>query len=128
MRNYPEFLLAFLGITAVGGVAVPLNSLWVADELEYGVKDAECKVRQRECNGMAPVVNFFLFPGPHLRPRATGVCLPIRSEARAQDGSVPVRNFSQRQEPCDDDLGECNLNWKPLYCACGSRWRNRGQG
>jgi long-chain acyl-CoA synthetase len=44
MRNYPEFLLAFLGVTAVGGVAVPLNSLWVADELEYGVKNANCKV------------------------------------------------------------------------------------
>jgi len=44
MRNYPEFLLAFLGITAIGGVAVPLNSLWVADELEYGITNADCKV------------------------------------------------------------------------------------
>lgn len=40
MRNYPEFCLAFLGITYLGGVAVPLNSLWKTDEFEYAVKDS----------------------------------------------------------------------------------------
>jgi len=44
MRNCPEFLIAFLGVTAMGAVAVPLNSLWNAQELEYGIKDAGCKV------------------------------------------------------------------------------------
>jgi len=44
MRNFPEFLLAFLGITYMGGVAVPLNSLWKTDEFEYAVKDSEMKV------------------------------------------------------------------------------------
>lgn len=44
MRNFPEFLLAFLGITYMGGVAVPLNSLWKADEFDYAVKDSEMKV------------------------------------------------------------------------------------
>jgi len=40
MRNCPEFMLAFLGIQALGGVAVPLNSLWGSSELEYAVKDS----------------------------------------------------------------------------------------
>jgi len=44
MRNFPEFLLAFLGITYMGGVAVPLNSLWKTDEFEYAVKDSEMKL------------------------------------------------------------------------------------
>ncbi len=44
MRNYPELLIAFLGVTAAGGVAVPLNSLWKSEELEYAVNDAGCKV------------------------------------------------------------------------------------
>ena len=44
MRNFPEFLLAFLGITYAGGVAVPLNSLWKTDEFEYAVKDSEMKL------------------------------------------------------------------------------------
>lgn len=44
MRNYPEFLIAFLSITSMGGVAVPLNALWKSEELEYAVRDAGCKV------------------------------------------------------------------------------------
>ena len=44
MRNYPEFMISFLGITAMGSVAVPLNSLWKTQELEYAVSDSDCKV------------------------------------------------------------------------------------
>eukprot|EP00729_Bicosta_minor_P028026 gene28026-103_t len=33
MRNYPELLIAFIGITAVGGVAIPLNAMWRSEEL-----------------------------------------------------------------------------------------------
>jgi len=44
MRNYPEFLIAFLAITAAGGVAVPLNALWGTEELEYAIGDAACVV------------------------------------------------------------------------------------
>merc|ERR1711920_226126 len=40
MRNLPEFLLAFLDITYMGGVAVPLNALWKTEEFEYAVKDS----------------------------------------------------------------------------------------
>merc|ERR1719414_2873245 len=59
MRNFPEFLLAFLGITYMGGVAVPLNSLWKTDEFEYAVKDSDCKLifgdaeRLRRCQPFA---------------------------------------------------------------------------
>ena len=44
MRNYPELLVAFLAVTAAGGVAVPLNALWQSEELEYAVTDADCRV------------------------------------------------------------------------------------
>jgi len=40
MRNCTEFMLAFLAIQALGGVAVPLNSLWGTSELEYALKDS----------------------------------------------------------------------------------------
>ena len=55
MRNYPEFLISFFGITAMGAVAVPLNALWKTDELKYAITDAGCKVvisdaeRTRRC-------------------------------------------------------------------------------
>ena len=41
MRNYPEYCLAFMAITAIGAVAVPLNSWWQGEELAYGVRDCE---------------------------------------------------------------------------------------
>eukprot|EP00931_Biecheleriopsis_adriatica_P115010 TRINITY_DN90869_c0_g1_i1.p1 TRINITY_DN90869_c0_g1~~TRINITY_DN90869_c0_g1_i1.p1 ORF type:complete len:585 (-),score=122.24 TRINITY_DN90869_c0_g1_i1:69-1823(-) len=44
MRNLPEFMISFLGITAMGAVAVPLNSLWSTKELEYAVKDSGTSV------------------------------------------------------------------------------------
>lgn len=40
MRNCPEYMISFLGITAMGAVAVPLNSMWGTQELEYAVKDS----------------------------------------------------------------------------------------
>merc|ERR1711971_282379 len=44
MRNIPEYMIAFLAITAMGAVAVPLNSMWGTQELEYAVKDSGTEV------------------------------------------------------------------------------------
>lgn len=59
MRNYPELLMAFLAITAVGGVAVPLNALWRSEELEYAVADSGCKVLIADPERMALSERFF---------------------------------------------------------------------
>ncbi|HEX7353706.1 MAG TPA: class I adenylate-forming enzyme family protein, partial [Mycobacteriales bacterium] len=44
MRNLPEWSIAFWAAAAVGAVVVPLNAWWVADELEYGLRDSGAKV------------------------------------------------------------------------------------
>ncbi|MCP4751816.1 MAG: acyl--CoA ligase [Proteobacteria bacterium] len=44
MRNYPEFCLVFMAITAIGAVAVPLNAWWQGPELAYGIRDSEPKL------------------------------------------------------------------------------------
>jgi len=44
MRNVPEYMIAFLAITSMGAVGVPLNSMWGTQELEYAVKDSGTKV------------------------------------------------------------------------------------
>jgi long-chain acyl-CoA synthetase len=41
MRNFPEWIISWWAITAIGGVAVPLNSWGTGEELEYGVSDSE---------------------------------------------------------------------------------------
>ncbi len=44
MRNFPEWIAAFVAITSVGAIAVPLNAWWVTHEIEYAVNDAGCSV------------------------------------------------------------------------------------
>ena len=43
-RNSPQWLMAFMGATAAGAVAVPMNSWWTTEELDYGFEDSGAKV------------------------------------------------------------------------------------
>ncbi|MEQ8693044.1 MAG: class I adenylate-forming enzyme family protein [Pseudomonadales bacterium] len=40
MRNYPEWVFAFMGITSVGAVAVAMNAWWTGEEMMYGIDDS----------------------------------------------------------------------------------------
>lgn len=44
MRNYPQWPLAFYAVLSIGAIATPMNSLWTADELEYGLSFAGVKL------------------------------------------------------------------------------------
>ena len=44
MRNYPEWMFTYLAVTSIGAIAVPLNSWWKGDELEYGLDNSESKL------------------------------------------------------------------------------------
>jgi long-chain acyl-CoA synthetase len=44
MRNYPEWVEAFMGITAAGGIAVAMNAWWTGEELVYGIQDSGLKL------------------------------------------------------------------------------------
>ena len=44
MRNYPEWINSFIAVTSIGAVAVPLNSWWTGEELEYGITHSESSV------------------------------------------------------------------------------------
>ena len=44
LRNYPEWIAAFMGITSMGGIAVAMNAWWSADELRYGIEDSGLKL------------------------------------------------------------------------------------
>ncbi|MCB1688660.1 MAG: acyl--CoA ligase [Halioglobus sp.] len=43
MRNYPEWLSAYIAITAIGALAVPVNSWGMAQDLLFAVRDSGCK-------------------------------------------------------------------------------------
>jgi acyl-coenzyme A synthetase/AMP-(fatty) acid ligase len=42
-RNNPQWLMAFIGVTSAGAVAVPMNSWWTTEELDYGFEDSGAK-------------------------------------------------------------------------------------
>ncbi|MEO0878835.1 MAG: class I adenylate-forming enzyme family protein [Pseudomonadota bacterium] len=43
MRNYPEWCLSYMALTALGAVIVPLNAWWKGDELKYALEDSGAK-------------------------------------------------------------------------------------
>ena len=44
LRNYPEWIAAFMGITAMGAIAVAVNAWWSGEELRYGIEDSGLKI------------------------------------------------------------------------------------
>jgi acyl-CoA synthetase (AMP-forming)/AMP-acid ligase II len=38
MRNYPEWVMSYMALTAIGAVCVSLNAWWQSDELQYGLE------------------------------------------------------------------------------------------
>lgn len=43
-RNNPQWMMAFIGATSVGAVAVPMNAWWTTEELDYGFADSGAKI------------------------------------------------------------------------------------
>jgi long-chain acyl-CoA synthetase len=44
MRNFPQWPVPFFAALSIGAIATPMNSWWIADELEYGLKDCGAKI------------------------------------------------------------------------------------
>ena len=44
MRNYPEWINSYIAVTSIGAVAVPLNSWWQGEELDYGLTHSDSSV------------------------------------------------------------------------------------
>ncbi|MCH8850693.1 MAG: AMP-binding protein, partial [Chloroflexi bacterium] len=44
MRNYPEWVLAFMAATSIGAIAVPMNAMWQTEEMDYALEDCGAKL------------------------------------------------------------------------------------
>jgi long-chain acyl-CoA synthetase len=59
-RNNPEWCMAYMAVTMIGGIVVPMNSWWQSSELVYGLKDSGAKVLfadQERINQLIPVLD-----------------------------------------------------------------------
>ncbi len=43
-RNNPQWMMAFIAVTSIGAVAVPMNAWWTTEELDYGFEDSGARV------------------------------------------------------------------------------------
>jgi acyl-CoA synthetase (AMP-forming)/AMP-acid ligase II len=74
MRNYPEFCFAFMAITALGAVAVPLNAWWEGPELKYGLENSEPSLvfaDEQRVARMAPFLEELKIPAVVVRASGT---------------------------------------------------------
>ncbi len=58
-RNNPQWMMTFIGITSVGGVAVPMNAWWTTEELDYGFADSGARIVVADRNRverLAPII------------------------------------------------------------------------
>ncbi len=83
MRNIPEWIMAFWGITLAGGIVVPLNAWWSGEELRYGLEDSGSKVAFVDTER-----------ADRIRPFLGGLdgfsALIVADEHRAEGGPAPV--------------------------------------
>lgn len=71
MRNFPEWVLAFMATTSIGGIAVAMNSLWQTDEMVYGLKDCGARLLvadQERINRLEPARPSIQFEVLAVRP------------------------------------------------------------
>lgn len=62
MRNNPEWAIGFMAIVAIGAIAVPMNSWWTTEELEYGLADSGARALiadRRRMDLVAPIQHLF---------------------------------------------------------------------
>ena len=57
MRNYPEWIAAFVAITSIGAVAVPLNAWWEPEELGFALNDSGATVVFADTERIEKILN-----------------------------------------------------------------------
>ncbi len=106
MRNFPEWMTAFMAVTSIGGIAVAMNALWQSDEMEYGLTDSGAKVlfadqerldRLEACSDTLSVKVIAVRPTQALPPGVSELSTLLESR---QPQPMP----SVRMDPTDDTL------------------------
>jgi long-chain acyl-CoA synthetase len=104
MRNYPEWIFAYLAITAIGAVAVGVNAWWTTEELDYGLRDSGSRVLladEERVERVTPLLGELDIIVVAVRCDAS-VELPPRVE-RYEDVVEPFEGAELPDEPVDPD-------------------------
>ena len=86
MRNYPEWILAFMAATSIGAIAVGMNALWQPEEMEYGLVDSGTKLLfadQERIDRLAQCTEYLDLDVLAVRSDATGARIACLDEQLA---------------------------------------------
>ena len=110
MRNYPEWIWSFMGITGIGAVVVAMNAWWSAEEMQYGIDDSGLKVLLVDRERLEHV-------SPYLDEQDLKV-IAVRTEHYSGRGVMPWGEFVElaHPEPLDTEL-DPNANATILYTS-----------
>ncbi len=98
MRNFPEWVIAFMATTSIGATAVAMNAWWQPEEMAYGLTDSGATVLVADAERLERLAQ--CLPAPAARPIAVRVAQPPagvpRFEdliAQAGDGPMPAADI-----------------------------------
>jgi long-chain acyl-CoA synthetase len=81
MRNYPEWMLIYWAAVSMGVAVVGMNAWWIAEEMEYAIKDSSPKIIFCDAERLARISD---------RPGMTdGVSIVATRVATAPSGVIP---------------------------------------
>lgn len=89
MRNYPEWVLAFMAATSVGAIAVAMNAHWQGEEMAFGLEDCGAKVLVADRERLERLKTF-----------AADAALHVVA-VRADDVEGPWRHWSELMDRID---------------------------
>ena len=105
MRNYPEWIVAYMAVTSVGAMCVAMNALWTADEMAYGLSMSQPKLLitdQERLDRLAslatPPTGFSIIAARTSKPLPAGA----RSWADAMSGPEQTSMPDVNADPDDD--------------------------
>ena len=103
MRNYPEWIVAFMAITSIGAIAVAANSLWQGEELDYALGMSGARVLIADGERLARLAAFGA-PRAGLRLIAVRTAAPPPGAATLEAILAgPLATEMPEQAPAPDD-------------------------
>ncbi len=105
MRNYPEWIAAFVGLLHLGAVVVPMNAWWQPEELRYGVEDSGARLIIADEERARRFATLDKFSTPVVTVRTGAGAAEALGDARLEDllaSSPPAPWYLSPIAPADD--------------------------